>query len=97
MMAQYLLAHRLMFWQQKGYITTKQGKAIERMETHFNEYTKGQESATRIFDVAMAVRKETGNKVGLGLAWRMIPSVSFFFLSSCFSFVLPWKRGLWSE
>ena len=82
MMAQHLLAHRLMFWQQKGYITTKQGKAIERMETHFNEYSKGEESATRIFDVAMAVRKETGNKVGLGLVWRMVPCVRLFFFLS---------------
>lgn len=73
--AHSLLLHRLIFWQQRKLITTLQGKAIEMLETHFNEYTKSAARNNAIFETAEAVREATGGKVNQGLAWRLVPTV----------------------
>ncbi|KAK4163361.1 hypothetical protein QBC43DRAFT_355110 [Cladorrhinum sp. PSN259] len=75
MKAQNLLAHRLIWWQQRGFVTTKQGKVIEKMESHFNEYTKDKKLSTEVFDIAVAVRSETGGKVNVGFMWNLVPKL----------------------
>ncbi|KAK5652890.1 hypothetical protein OQA88_9556 [Cercophora sp. LCS_1] len=73
--AHNLALHRLIFWQQRKLITTLQGKAIDAMESHFNEYTKSGVRNNDIFAIAEAVREATGNKVNQGLAWRLAPTI----------------------
>ncbi|KAL2017321.1 hypothetical protein VTK56DRAFT_2294 [Thermocarpiscus australiensis] len=75
MKAQHLLAHRLVFWQQRKFITTLQGKAISFLETHFCEYSEDGDRNTEIFDIALAVRKATGEKVNIGLVWKIVPAL----------------------
>ena len=75
MTAQHLLAHRLLFWQNRGYITNANGKSLVHLETHFSDYSKDPERATPLMDVAMAVREATGSKVNLSTAWRLVPAV----------------------
>lgn len=75
MRAQHLLVHRLVFWQQRGFITTAQGKTIEMLETHFDEYTKDEALSPEVYDIAVAVRKATGEKVDMSLVWRLVPAV----------------------
>lgn len=75
MMPQNLLAHRLIFWQQRKWITTAQGRAILSLETHFDEYSKSQNRGGELTDIAMAVRKATGEKASLGLVWKIVPAV----------------------
>ncbi|KAK4175265.1 hypothetical protein QBC36DRAFT_355247 [Triangularia setosa] len=80
MKPQNLLAHRLVWFQQKGYITTEQGAVIERLETHFDEYTREEGGkTTEVYDIAMAVREVTGEakgkKIDFGLIWRLVPAL----------------------
>ncbi len=75
MTAQHLLTHRLLFWQNRGYISKSIGKSLAHLETHFNDFSKDPERATPLMDVAMAVREATGSKVNLGTAWRLVPMV----------------------
>lgn len=73
--AKSLLLHRLIFWQQRKLITSLQGKAIEMLETHFNEYTKSGVRNNDIFETAEAIKEATGGMVNQGLAWRLVPTV----------------------
>ncbi|KAK4445990.1 hypothetical protein QBC34DRAFT_305746 [Podospora aff. communis PSN243] len=75
MRGEYLLLHRLVFWQQRGFVTTEQGRVVEGLETHFTEYSKVEERAAEIYDVAEDVVKATGGKVGMGLVWRLLPAM----------------------
>ena len=75
MTAQHLLTHRLLFWQNRGYITRPNGKSLVHLETHFSDYSKDPERSTHLMDVAMAVREATGSKVSLATAWRLVPAV----------------------
>lgn len=72
---EHLLVYRLVFWQQRKFITNTQGKVFEELENHFNEYSKVDKLIGEIFDVATAVRETTGGKVNLGLVWRLVPAV----------------------
>lgn len=78
---QSLLAHRLVWFQQKGYITTEQGAVIQGLEAHFDEYTREEGGkTTEVYDVAMAIRDVTGEgrekKIDVGLIWKLVPQVS---------------------
>ncbi|KAK4183159.1 hypothetical protein QBC35DRAFT_544612 [Podospora australis] len=75
MKAQHLLAHRLVFWQQRGFITTSQGKAIDMLEDHFNEYTKDEERSPEVYGIAVAICKATGGKANMGLVWKLVPAL----------------------
>lgn len=77
MTAQHLLVHRLIFWQQRKFITTSLGKAIEMLETHFYDYTKDGERNGEILDMGVAIRQATGGRVNMGLTWRTVPAVSY--------------------
>lgn len=78
---QNLLAHRLVWFQQKGYITTEQGTVIQGLEAHFDEYTREEGGkTTEVYDVAMAIRDVTGEgrekKIDVGLIWKLVPQVN---------------------
>ncbi|KAK4677823.1 hypothetical protein QC764_302260 [Podospora pseudoanserina] len=77
---QSLLAHRLVWFQQKGYITTEQGAVIQGLEAHFDEYTREDGGkTTEVYDVAMAIRDVTGEgrekKIDVGLIWKLVPQL----------------------
>ncbi|KAK4227007.1 hypothetical protein QBC38DRAFT_391919 [Podospora fimiseda] len=74
MKSQNLLCHRVVWWQQRGFVTNKVGKWVERMESHFRDWTD-KEECQEIFDVAMAVREETGGKVNVGFVWDLVPKM----------------------
>ncbi len=75
MTPQHLMAHRLLFWQNRGCLEDLVGKSLRLLETHFNEFQDDKERATELLDVAMAVRKATGNKVNLAVGWKLVPAV----------------------
>jgi hypothetical protein len=78
MTAHNLMAHRLLFWQAKGYILKPMAKSLMCLEAHFSDITKDPERSTEVLDVAMAVREATGSKVSLATAWKIVPLVRHF-------------------
>ncbi|KAL2166246.1 hypothetical protein VTG60DRAFT_3086 [Thermothelomyces hinnuleus] len=63
MAAQTLMTHRLIFWQQRGYITTPRAKTLMLLESHFDDHTTDRELAEAVFDIGNAIRENTGNKM----------------------------------
>ncbi|KAL2163927.1 hypothetical protein VTH06DRAFT_3139 [Thermothelomyces fergusii] len=72
MASQTLLTHRLIFWQQRGYLTTPQAKTLMLLESHFEEHTAHSELAEAIFDIGNAIREATGKKVQPSVPWRLL-------------------------
>jgi hypothetical protein len=77
MSAQHLMAHRFLFWQQRGFITTQLAESLARLETHFKDYSDDPDRASELMDIAMAVRDGTGRKVSLKVTWRLVPAVHY--------------------
>jgi hypothetical protein len=77
MSEQNLMTHRLIFWQQRGFIETSLAESLMCLEDHFHEYSKHPNRATELMDMALAVREGTGNRVSLNVPWRLGPAVCF--------------------
>jgi hypothetical protein len=77
MMAQHLLTHRLIFWQQRGLLPTVLANSLMRLETHFHEFNKEPVRATALFKAAQTIREATGSKVNDSIPWKFIPLVCF--------------------
>ena len=75
MMAQHLLTHRLIFWQQRGLLPSVLANSFMRLETHFHEFNKEPARATALLKAAQTIREATGSKVNDNVPWRLIPMV----------------------
>ena len=75
MTAQTLFAHRLVFYQQRGFLQSAMARSLSRLENHFQEYTKDPERSQVIYDIATAVREATGKKVQIVVPWKLLPAV----------------------
>lgn len=77
MTAQTLFTHRLVFYQQRGFLQPALTRSFSRLENHFQEYTKDPERSQVIYDIAAAVCEAAGKKVQLAVPWRLLPTVCF--------------------
>jgi hypothetical protein len=75
MTAQTLFTHRLVFYQQRGFLQTAMARSLSRLENHFQDYTKDPERSQAFYDIAAAVRETTGKKVQIVVPWRLLPAV----------------------
>jgi len=82
MTPQHLMAHRLLFWQNRGSLSELAGKSLRLLETHFVDFQEDRDRANDLLDVAVAVREATGSKVNLAVAWKLVPAVRFLLSDS---------------
>ncbi|KAK3898462.1 hypothetical protein C8A05DRAFT_47239 [Staphylotrichum tortipilum] len=75
MTPQHLMAHRLLFWQNRGKLSNLVGKSLRLLETHFVDFQQDPDRANDLLDVAVAVREATGSKVNLAVAWKLVPAM----------------------
>ncbi|KAK4205013.1 hypothetical protein QBC40DRAFT_325619 [Triangularia verruculosa] len=80
MKRQDLLVCRVVWFQQRGFITSEQGRVVEGLENHFDGYTREEGGkTTEVYDVAMGIREVTGQggrkMVDVGLIWRLVPAL----------------------
>jgi hypothetical protein len=75
MMAQHLMTHRLIFWQQRGLLPSVLANSLMRLETHFHEFNKEPVRATALFKAAQTIRESTGRMVNQNVPWKFIPLV----------------------